>query len=142
MLDEKIKECRDILKDISRLENTLINNNVKVLIENIVDTSVKITRTAEEDDLHNLRNFFAYYLPQTLKILKAYKSACDSGIESIATENFKKESIEILTTISKALDNLLDTLLKSDYNSLRAEMKVLENEFKTSGLVNNDDFIL
>ena len=75
-----------------------------------------------------------YYLPITLKLVKAYR---EFGEQSIQGENITRVKTEIrdtLDTINIAFENLLDSLFQDDALDISTDISVLETMLAQEGL--------
>ena len=95
-----------------------------------------IFRTVEDypEKLPQIRRFSSYYLPTTMKLLRAYAMLEKQGIdgENITTT---KENIErILDTLVKGFEQQLDQLFRSDALDIATDIDVLENLLQQDGL--------
>ena len=81
-----------------------------------------------------LRSFLSYYLPTTLRILKAYAQMEAQGIEG---ENISaaKERIEgMMDKVVEGFENQLDRLFENDAMDITTDVEVLERMLEKDGL--------
>ena len=84
-----------------------------------------------------LRSFLSYYLPTTLRILKAYAQMEAQGIEG---ENIHaaKERIEgMMDKVVEGLEKQLDRLFENDAMDITTDVEVLERMLEKDGLSGN-----
>ena len=117
----------------------------KELVNNIVEiheTSSKIIDTISKnpDKLEKADNFFSYYLPVTLKILKRYDDIENQRLESSDSQKVMKSTKDIINKINKSFKVQLSNLYQSDIIDTDAEIKVFETMLNSDGFSNLDDF--
>jgi len=81
-----------------------------------------------------LRSFLSYYLPTTLKILRAYAQMEAQGIEG---ENIKAAKSRIEGMMDKVVDGFekqLDRLFQDDAMDIATDVEVLERMLDKDGL--------
>ena len=81
-----------------------------------------------------LRSFLSYYLPTTLKILKAYARMEEQGVEG---ENIRsaKERIEgMMDKVVEGFEKQLDRLFQDDAMDIATDVQVLERMLEKDGL--------
>ncbi|MFV0502880.1 MAG: hypothetical protein ACK5LT_02780 [Lachnospirales bacterium] len=138
MENEKTLKCREDLKNISQIENFITNYELKELIRDITEVSIKIIRFSDADDENLLKNFFNYYIPQYLKILNTYKSALDANVDLNAIKNLEVDTVRSSKALAEGLLKLFEDVLKNDFKDIEAEMKVFEEFLSNKGLTKND----
>ena len=87
-----------------------------------------------------LRSFLNYYLPTTLKILKAYARMEDQGVEG---ENIRAAKARIEGMMDKVVDGFekqLDRLFEVDTMDVTADVQVLEQMLEKDGLSGGIEF--
>lgn len=136
--NELSKKCRNELKEISKIENTITNFEIKELVQDIVELSVKIVRLADEDDVSRMRNFYNYYIPQFHKILTSYKTAMDANLNLDYVKDLEIDTIKSFKVFKDSLKKLLEEVLRNDLDNIDVEMKVFEEFLKGKGLGDSD----
>ena len=146
---DKKKNLYDLLNEAKK-ENASIyemRNKIddKELVQNIVEiheTSGKIIGTISKnpDKLDKADNFFSYYLPVTLKILKRYDDIENQRLESSDSKKVMKSTKDIIEKINKSFKVQLSNLYQSDIIDTDAEIKVFESMLNSDGFSNLDDF--
>lgn len=131
-------KCRIELKEISKLENQLNNFEIKELVRDIVELSVKIIRLSDDDDINRLKNFYNYYIPQFHKILNSYKTAMDANLDLEYVHTLEQDTIKNFIIFKDSLKKLLEEILRNDLDNIDVEMKVFEEFLKGKGLGDSD----
>ena len=129
----------DIILELREINNNIADISISDKVDNIEELTGKIFRIVEEnpEKLPQIRRFSNYYLPTTLKLLRAYATLEKQGIDG---ENITstKESIErILDTLTTGYRQQLDQLFMSDAIDIAADINVLENLMQQDGLTEN-----
>jgi 5-bromo-4-chloroindolyl phosphate hydrolysis protein len=90
------------------------------------------------EKLPDIRRLMRYYMPTTLKLVKAYQ---EFEAQPVQGENIAKAKAEIetaLDTINKAFANLLDSLYADDALDISTDISTLEMMLKQEGLTGSD----
>lgn len=106
-------------------------------LENVTALIFECVRQHPEK-LPDIRRFIRYYMPTTLKLVKAYE---EFEVQPVQGENITKakEEIErVLDTINIAFENLLDTLFADDALDISTDISTLETMLKQEGLTGSD----
>ena len=108
-------------------------------LENVIRRIFKRVEQRPEliDDLHK---FMDYYLPTTVKLLKAYEELDKQPIEGDNIKNAKKEIENTLDTINIAFENLLDSFFKETAWDVSTDISVLKTMLAQEGLTGGKDF--
>lgn len=117
------KELQDDIREIYRIANK------------IIDT---ISKNPTKQKKAN--NFFQYYLPVTLKILKKYDEIENQRLESAEGKEFMKNTKNMIGTIKKSFNEQLSNLYQADMIDTDADMKVFKTMLKTDGYSEIEDF--
>ena len=81
-----------------------------------------------------LRTFLNYYLPTTLKILRAYAQLEAQGIEGENISAAKARIEGMMDQVVAGFEKQLDKLFQDDALDIAADVEVLENMLKKDGL--------
>ena len=100
-------------------------------IDQIIDITEKISQDAIEDpsDIPQIKKFFRYYLPTTIKLLNAYDRMSSQGIEG---ENIDKS----MANINEMLDAAI-VAFKKHLDSLFANQAAAERESRLSAAIDS-----
>ena len=93
---------------------------------------------AVPSQIPELRRFFDYYMPTTLKLVQAYR---ELDAQPIAGENIMKAKTEIentLDTINLAFENLFDSLFAHTTVDITSDISVLKTLLHQEGLTEKD----
>ena len=123
---------------ILKVESQELKDNIK----EINGTVTKIIGTVEKkpDKMKRLGNFFDYYLPVTLNILKKYDEIENQKLNSEDGKKFMMQTEKMIAKINNAFKNQLSNLYQADMVDTDAEMQVFEAMLKSDGYVEANDF--
>ena len=123
---------------IPKIEDEQMKKNIK----EINDSATKIINTVENKPkkVKNMNNFFNYYLPVTLNILKKYDEIENQRLVTDEGKKFILQTQEMVKKINSAFKNQLSNLYSSDMIDTDAEMKVFETMLKVDGYDNSSEF--
>ena len=105
-------------------------------IDRIEEITGKILRYQKEhpNKEGQLRTFLNYYLPTTLKILRAYAQLDAQGIEGQNISAAKKRIEDMMDQVVSGFEKQLDKLFQDDAMDITSDVEVLENMLKKDGL--------
>ena len=85
------------------------------------------------DQLYKLRRFMKYYMPTTVKLLKAYQEL-DAQPAGETVSGSKKEIEDTVDTINFAYEKLLDSFFEEAAIDISSDISVLQSMFAQEGL--------
>lgn len=137
-LEDAKAQNAQILDMMPRIENEEMKSNIK----GISETANKIIITVEKNPkkVKNMNNFFNYYLPVTLNILKRYDEIENQRLSTEEGKKFMLQTQDMVQKINNAFKTQLSNLYKSDMVDTDAEMKVFETMLKADGYDDSSDF--
>ena len=141
-LYDLLNEAKKQSASIYEMRNKIEDNELSKNIAQIHETSNKIIDTISKnpDKLDKANNFFSYYLPVTLKILKRYDDIENQGLDSEESKKVMKSTKDIIEKINKSFKVQLSNLYQSDIIDTDAEIKVFEKMLSSDGFSGIDDF--
>lgn len=139
-IDPIVEEGNRALSEMGRLYMSIRNDSVRAKINEIMRITDKITQDAISDpsDIPQIKKFFNYYLPTTIKLLNAYDRMGSQGIEG---ENIGKSmnSIEDMLDVAiEAYKKRLDSLFENQALDIETDIDVLNQMLKREGLTEKD----
>ena len=139
-LKNKIKEAYKQNKHINDMINEIENVDVKNDMKDIVDTSSKILKTIEKNNLDNrtTNKFLDYYLPVCVSIIDRYDEIENQDLTSSDSKKFMNNSSKMIEETKKAFKNILNGLYEKDIYNNEAEMKVYNQMLKQDGYNSNE----
>ena len=125
-----------VLAAIRQLNDDIDDEMMSQKIDRIGEITGKIFAYQKQNPNRagQLRSFLSYYLPTTLKILKAYARMEEQGVEG---ENIRsaKERIEgMMDKVVEGFEKQLDQLFQGDALDITADVEVLERMLAKDGL--------
>ena len=125
-----------VLTEIREVNDAIADAVMSAKIDHIGEITSKIFVYLREkpDKEGQLRSFLSYYLPTTLKILRAYAQMEAQGIEG---ENIKAAKSRIEGMMDKVVDGFekqLDRLFQDDAMDIATDVEVLERMLDKEGL--------
>ena len=140
--EEKKEHPEDsILAEIKAVNDAIQNQKLSAQIDRIGIITAKILdfQRSHPDKSPQLHSFLSYYLPTTLKILRAYAQLEDQGVagENITAAMDRIESM--MDKVVEGFEKQLDMLFQGDAMDITTDVDVLERMLAKDGL--NDDGI-
>lgn len=129
---EEIRNCNQAIPGVE------ISNKMYHL-ENVI---LRIFKRVEQHPelISDLHKFMDYYLPTTVKLLKAYEELDKQPVEGENIKTAKKEIENTLDTINEAFENLLDSFFRNTAWDVSTDISVLKTMLAQEGLTGNKDF--
>ena len=139
ILNDAKEKNKQILEMVTKIESQELKKNIK----EINQTINKIISTIEKkpEKYKQMGNFFDYYLPTTLKILKKYDDIENQKLSTKDSQKFMKQAEDMIEKINNAFKNQLSNLYQSDIVDTDAEMKVFDSMLKADGYDDSNDFL-
>ena len=140
-IDALLDEEEKAISEMRRLDKAIEDEKVSAQIVHLEDVTTKIVNFIVENPQKKsqVRKFFNYYLPTTLKLLNAYDRMDETGISGMNIDGTKGKVEEMMDTSLAAFDKQLDALYADDALDISAEIKVMEGMLALEGL--KDDAI-
>ncbi|MDR0935604.1 MAG: 5-bromo-4-chloroindolyl phosphate hydrolysis family protein [Oscillospiraceae bacterium] len=135
-LDALLKEGQVAIAEMSLLRKSITDLTVQDKVQQIIEVSGKILKTAEDDkrDIPKARKFLRYYLPTTLKLLHAYDRM--SGISSGEnTVNTTQKIEDMLDDLIAAYNKQLDAMFSDEALDIDSDIKVMDAMLRKENLL-------
>ncbi len=135
-LNKAKKENKEIFNLIAKVESEETKKNLR----EIHDTVNKIITTVEENPKKegSLGNFFEYYLPVLIKIVKKYDEVENQKLLSTEGKEFMKKADKMIGDTNIAFETILSNLYEKDIIDADADMKVYNIMLKADGIVDDN----
>ena len=132
------------LREIRQVNDDIPDEEMSAKIDRIEEITRKIFAYQRQhpDREKQLRSFLNYYLPTTLKILRAYAQLDAQGIEG---ENITAAKVRIegmMDQVVAGFEKQLDRLFRDDALDIASDVEVLENMLKKDGLSGGESLTL
>ncbi len=137
-------EAFKALSEMARIYSSVKDGNVKTKINELMRITDKIAQDASADptDIPQIKRFFNYYLPTTIKLLNAYDRMSAQEIDG---ENISKSLNNIDEMLDKAIiayKKRLDTLFANQALDIETDIEVMNTLLEREGLTDSTgDFI-
>ena len=131
-----VDEGKRAQAEMGRLYASIRDPGVKSRITELMRISDKIVEDAIHDphDVPQIRKFFDYYLPTTIKLLNAYDRMSDQGVSG---ENITGTMQSIETMLDTAIDAFrrqLDSLFADQALDIETDIDVMNTMLRREGL--------
>lgn len=138
-IKEVLTKAKNDVNSIRQLINQVDDRELQVNIQDICITSDRIINTvgANPSKLKRCENFFDYYLPITLKIVKRYDDIENQRLTSSDSTKFMTQTKALIKETKHAFEKQLSSLYQSEIVDIDAEMKVFDMMLKADGLDSN-----
>ena len=135
-IDALLVERGRAVSEMRRLNDSIEDPRISAQISRLEATTGKIIDAVVESPakLPQIRKFMNYYLPTTLKILRAYAQLDAQGIEGQNISAAKKRIEDMMDQVVSGFEKQLDKLFQDDAMDITSDVEVLENMLKKDGL--------
>ena len=139
---DTLNEAKNKNKQILDMETKVDSPELRKNIREIGETVNKRIKTIETkpEKFKKMSNFFDYYLPVTLNILRKYDEIENQRLSSEDGKKFMMQTESMVEKINNAFKNQLSNLYQTDMVDTDAEMKVFETMLKADGYDTTSDF--
>ena len=126
----------DILRQIRKVNDDIPDRVMSAKIDRIEELTGRILAygKAHPEKAGQLRSFLNYYLPTTLKILRAYAQLDAQGIEGENISAAKARIEGMMDQVVVGFEKQLDKLFQDEAMDIHTDVQVLENMLKKDGL--------
>jgi len=134
----------DILSEIKEVNDDIDNEKLSAQIDRVGVITAKILdcQRSDPEKAPQLHSFLSYYLPTTLKILRAYARLED---QEVAGENITAAMQRIEGMMDKVVEGFerqLDQLFQGDVMDITTDVEVLERMLAKDGLSDSQGLTL
>lgn len=130
------KQNKEIESYISKIEDSEIQKDLKEI--NITVEKIICTIEEKSDKENRLNNFFDYYLPVLLNIVKRYDEIENQGLVGKDGSAFMSKVGKMIKDTKGAFKSILSSLYQGDIIDADAEMKVYDVMLKADGILGDD----
>ena len=132
------KEDEDdaILRQIKEVNDAIPDDEMSRKIDRIGEITGKILDYQRQNPAKapELRQFLNYYLPTTLKILRAYAQMEAQGVEGENISAAKRRIEDMMDKVVEGFEKQLDQLFRTDAMDITTDVEVLERMLDKDGL--------
>lgn len=139
-LEKMLREGREAIAEMKRLNDNIPAPEISADIARMEQITGKIFQAVQNDPskLPQVRRFMDYYLPTTLKLLRAYDQMSNTGVSG---ENIDRSLVQIETMMRSAaiaFSKQLDGLYGNDALDISAEIAAMETMLAKEGLTGQE----
>lgn len=129
------------LDEIQQINDSIADEDMSRKIDRIGEITAKILEYQHKNPgkAGQLRSFLSYYLPTTLKILRAYAQMEAQGIEGENIRSAKQRIEGMMDKIVEGFEKQLDKLFQDDAMDITTDVEVLERMLDKDGLSGQGD---
>lgn len=141
-VQEVIKEGEAYLEEIRSCNEAIPGVEISNKMYHLENVILRIFKRVEQHPelISDLHKFMDYYLPTTVKLLKAYEELDKQPVEGENIKTAKQEIENTLDTINEAFENLLDSFFRNTAWDVSTDISVLKTMLAQERLTGNKDF--
>ncbi len=134
--DDDGTDDNDILVQIRAVNDSIPDPVMSAKIDRIGEITGKILDYQRKNPAKagQLRSFLNYYLPTTLKILRAYAQLGEQGVEGENISSAKQRIEGMMDKVVEGFEKQLDKLFQDDALDITTDVAVLEKMLDNDGL--------
>ena len=136
ILENAKAQNKEIISMVPKIEDSVIKSDLAEMYETV--NKIIDTVKNKPNKKKKLGNFFDYYLPVTVKLLKKYDEIENQRLSSEDGKVFMEQAKSKIGMIKEAFKKQLSILYQSDLVDAEAEMKVLDSMLKADGFDSSD----
>ncbi len=135
-----LKEGESYLSQIREANNAIPGKEISKKLDDLELIIRKIFEQLKNhpEKIPEMNKFMEYYLPTTLKLVKAYREFDGQALEGENISSGKQEIEKTLDTINKAFLNLFDNLFADTAMDISTDISVLRTMLAQEGLTDSD----
>ena len=139
-IDALLDEEEKAIAEMRRLDNAINDEKVSSQIVHLEDVTSKIVDCIVEKPKKRtqVKKFFGYYLPTTLKLLNSYDRMDEVGISGTNIDGAKGSIETLMDTALAAFDKELDSLYGDEAIDVTSDIKVMESMLAQDGLTDDE----
>ena len=142
---ERVPDTEDaILEEIRGINRRISDPEMSRKIDRIGELTGKIFAYQRQNPggERQIRTFLSYYLPTTLKILRAYAQMEAQGVDGENIRAAKARIEGMMDKVVEGFEKQLDRLFQNDAMDITADVEVLERMLQKDGLSGGDGLTL
>ncbi len=139
-LQEVLDRGNAFIREIRACNDAIPGQEVSDKIDRMETLVRKIFDRAQThpEVVPELKKLMDYYLPMTVKLLKAYADMDAQPIQGENIQNSKREIEQTLDTLNAAFEKLLDSIFKATALDVSADISVLNTLLAQEGLTDDE----
>ena len=139
-LDKMLAEGEKAIAEMKALDAAIANEAISAQIVRLQILAQRIFDHVEAnpEKLGDIRRFMNYYLPTTLKVLRAYDVLEDQEVEGENITSTMTRVETMMSTIIRAFEKQLDNLFSAEALDISTDMVVMEQMLSREGITEDD----
>ncbi|MGN0305070.1 MAG: 5-bromo-4-chloroindolyl phosphate hydrolysis family protein [Lachnospiraceae bacterium] len=139
-LSRLLEEGNGYIREIHTLNEGIKGEEISHKLEVIEEMADSIFEQLKRkpEKIPDLRKFMQYYLPMTVKVVRAYRDFEQENLPSRQLEESKKEIEETLDKVQIAFEKLREKLFAEDVLDVSTDLDVLETMMSQEGLISDE----
>ena len=139
-LSQLLSEGKHYVKEIRRLNDEIVGEDISKQLDDIEDIVASIFETVKRkpEKMSELRKLMQYYLPMTIKVVTSYRDFENESVPSEQLEESKREIKETLNKVKVAFVTLREKLFQEDILDVSTDLDVLEAMMSQEGLIEDE----
>ena len=135
-LDNMLAEGKAAIEEMKALDIAIANEAISAQIVRLQILAQRIFDHVEShpEKLGDIRRFMNYYLPTTLKVLRAYDVLEDQEVEGENITSTMTRVENMMSTIIRAFEKQLDNLFSAEALDISTDMVVMEQMLAREGI--------
>ena len=135
-----LEQGKAYIEEVRRCNDAIPGEEVSEKISRIEMITQRIFDRVEEhpEIIPDLKKLMEYYLPMTVKLLRAYADMDMQPVQGETIQSSKREIEDTLDTINEAFENLLDDLFEDTAMDVSSDISVLNTLLAQEGLTGDD----
>lgn len=135
-----LEQGKAYIEEVRRCNDAIPGDEVSKKISQIELLTQKIFDRVERhpEIIPDLKKLMEYYLPMTVKLLRAYADMDMQPVQGETIQSSKREIEATLDTINEAFENLLDDLFEDTAMDVSSDISVLNTLLAQEGLTGDD----
>lgn len=135
-LDKMIAEGEKAIAEMQQLDAAIADETISAQIVTLQSLSKRIFAQvkAHPEKVGDIRRFMNYYLPTTLKVLRAYRTLASQEVEGENITSTMSRVENMMSTIVLAFEKQLDNLFSAEALDISTDMVVMENMLAREGI--------
>lgn len=139
LIDELLAEGEKAVIEMRGLQNSIPVETVRKKLDDIIIVTDKIFKDLLEDpgDYKEVKRFYDYYLPTTIKLLHTYDRFGQSGAQGENITGTMERIDSALDTILDSYTKFFDSLFEDQALDIETDISVLESILRREGLLSD-----
>ena len=135
-LDKMLAEGKAAIEEMKALDIAIADEAISAQIVRLQILAQRIFDHVEShpEKLGDIRRFMNYYLPTTLKVLRAYDVLEDQEVEGENITSTMTRVERMMSTIIRAFEKQLDNLFSAEALDISTDMVVMEQMLAREGI--------